>query len=114
MTSSIVVDEINLALRRVEKKADGPALQARFHGGGPYQVVCSRKYGFVLAKSADEDTLRIIRDGQMMTFGFTGGNAKVWEGPIRSLHGGYVTPIGEDAEGNLYVATNQVIRKVSK
>lgn len=100
---------------------DGPVLQARFHpGGGPYQVVYVRKQGFLLAKAADEDTLRIIRDGQMMTFGFTGGeNIKnAAEGPIRSLIGGYVAPVGEDADGNIYVGTNhrvgQMIRKVVK
>ena len=135
-----VADRWNMAIRKVDLKKgevttfcgaepgaewgrprDGPALQARFHGGGgPYQVLFVRKHGFLLAKSADEDTMRIIKDGQMMTFGLTGGRnpRRPMEGPIRSLAGGYVTPIGEDAEGNIYVGNNnrigQVIRKLTK
>jgi len=135
-----VADRWNMAVRKVDLKRgevttfcgaepgaewgrprDGPALEARFHGGGgPYQVLFVRKHGFLLAKSADEDTMRIIKDGRMMTFGFTGGNSprRPLEGPIRSLAGGYVTPIGEDAEGNIYVGNNnrigQMIRKVTK
>lgn len=134
-----VADRWNMAIRRVDldkgevstfagaepgapkgSPRDGPALEARFHGGGgPYQVVCVRRGGFVLAKSADEDTLRIVKDGRMMTFGFVGGDrSKDWEGPIRSLHGGYVTPVYADRDGSVYVANNtrggQVIRKVTR
>ncbi|MBA4387787.1 MAG: hypothetical protein C0404_07390 [Verrucomicrobia bacterium] len=135
-----VADRWNQAIRKVDFKkgevttvagaepgakwggpADGPALQARFHGGGgPYQVLYARKNNFLLAKSADEDTLRIIKDGKMMTFGFTGGadSRKAAEGPIRSLIGDYVAPVAEDAEGNIYLgnchSAGQMIRKVSK
>jgi hypothetical protein len=100
---------------------DGPALEARFHGGGgPCQVLYVRKHNFVLAKAADEDNPRIIRDGQMMTFGFTGGTdlRRPAEGPIRALIGGYAAPVGEDAEGNIYIGNThyigQLIRKLSK
>jgi hypothetical protein len=135
-----VADRWNQAVRRVDLKKgevttfvgaepgapwggpwDGPALKARFHpGGGPYQVLYARKHNFLLAKAADEDTMRIVRDGAMMTFGFTGGGDanRQAEGPIRSLFGGYVTPVGEDADGNIYVGNNhrvgQLIRKVTR
>jgi hypothetical protein len=100
---------------------DGPALQARFHGsGGPCQVLYVRKHEFVLAKAADEDNPRIIRDGMMMTFGFAGGTdiRKPAEGPVRNLIGGNAKPVGEDAEGNIYIGNNsyigQLLRKVSR
>jgi hypothetical protein len=135
-----VADRWNMAIRKVDLRkgevttfagaepgakwgnpVDGPALDARFHGGGgPYQVLFVRKHGFLLAKSADEDTMRIIKDGRMMTFGFTGPSdpRRPMEGPIRSLPGGYVTPIGEDPQGNIYVGNNnrigQIIRKVTR
>lgn len=82
---------------------DGPALEARFHGGGgPCTAFWDPKREYLLVMSADESRLRRVKDGFIGTFGPMGGRGAPLTGPAaKAAPGG---PCGMDAEGNVYLS----------
>jgi hypothetical protein len=88
---------------------DGASLDARFHaGGGPCTALWNPKHDCLLIMSADEGSIRRIKDGQVKTFGPMGGKGAPATGPAASAAGG--SPCGVDAEGNVYIYSPACVR----
>jgi hypothetical protein len=127
-----IADKLNMAIRKVDLKKgevstvagtlpdvpkdrprDGPALEARFHpGGGPNMIFYDKVGDCLIARSDDEDVIRIIKDGWMKTFGPApgGGDKRPLVGPWKDVGGG--TPCGVGADGTVYVMGANCIRAV--
>jgi hypothetical protein len=89
---------------------DGPALEARFHGGGgPCTAFWDGKHEQLLVMSADESRIRQIKDGFVRTFGPMGGKKAADTGPAAEASGGG-GPCGVDRDGNVYIFGNGGIR----
>lgn len=127
-----IADKLNMAIRKVDlrkgevstiagtlpdvakdRTRDGPALDARFHpGGGPNMIFYNKVHDCLIARSDDEDVVRIIKDGWMKTFGPApgGGDKRPLVGPWKDVGGGL--PCGIGADGTVYVMGAQCIRAV--
>ncbi|HOX05505.1 MAG TPA: hypothetical protein PK280_03805 [Planctomycetota bacterium] len=127
-----IADKLNMAIRKVDLKKgevstiagtlpdmpkdrprDGPALEARFHpGGGPNMIFYDKAGDCLIARSDDEDVIRIIKDGWMKTFGPApgGGDKRPLAGGWKDVSGG--VPCGVGADGTVYVMGAQCIRAV--
>lgn len=125
-----VADRWNMAIRKVDlrkkvvtthagspagakrsRPRDGPALEARFHGGGgPCSVLYNREHDAVLVTTADEGRrIRWIREGMVTTFALHNGRPT---GPLTNAAGGGLA--GVDPDGNIYVSGFGGIRVISK
>jgi hypothetical protein len=93
---------------------DGPAFEARFHGGGgPCSIHYNRKHKFALVKAADEgNRIRWVGKGFVKTFGGWSKKGSSFTGPLRSSTGGGVC--GMDVEGNVYIRGGGGIRIARK
>jgi hypothetical protein len=129
-----IADKLNMAIRKVDLKKgevstiagtlpdvpkdrprDGPALEARFHpGGGPNMIFYDKVGDCLIARSDDEDVIRIIKDGWMKTFGPApgGGDKRPLVGAWKGVSGG--VPCGLGVDGTVYVMGAQCIRAVRK
>jgi len=125
-----IADKLNMCIRKVDLKSrevstlagvlpgqphamprDGPALEARFHsGGGPNMIFYNQAMDALIARSDDENSIRIIKDGWVKTFGPAPGKGKGLTGPWKDAIGG--VPCGIDREGGVYVMGAQCIRLV--
>ncbi|MGQ9660838.1 MAG: hypothetical protein ACUVWX_00690 [Kiritimatiellia bacterium] len=125
-----IADKLNMAIRKVDLKKqemttiagtlpdvpkdrprDGLALEARFHpGGGPNMIFYNKRYDCLIARSDDEEVIRIIKDGWIKTFGPAPGRHTALVGPWKSVVGG--VPCSVDEAGNVYVMGSQCIRRI--